>query len=496
MLGGVEASMAKKVALIGAVIGAALAAAACSSDDDSNNAPNVGGGSAGSGGGNAGSSGSAGTGGTIADAGEGGAGGAVETPEPPLHLGVSPPPTGTFVDARDSREYRWVELDGKRWMAENLDYELSEHDVETCVTDFEGLDVIERCDEYGRFYGWSAAHGQARVTDYIDNELPEASYQGICPAGWHLPSRQEWIALFDYVNGLAGFPAPDDFFGMFDYRGIGEPFRSTMGWDEPTGTNELGFDVLPYTESFLGSSASFWASDEYNTDAGQIVNFYDDSVYLETDFKVYRHSIRCIEGEPTQVFPLVEFPPPSNTTGTLTDARDGRTYATTTIGTQHWMAENLAYVAPSGSLCYAQQEDHCRLFGQLYDFATAQTVCPTGWHLPTPAEYQTMAEYVDAQTVMKGVSDTGYLNYEIADQLNSMSLWEYPPEMDPMFGFNVLPAGWMLDSQNSGAFPTEAHFWTASTDDEVLVSMDWTWFTIMPVIEGVQSSVRCLEDAP
>jgi hypothetical protein len=44
-----------------------------------------------------------------------------------------------------------------------------------------------------------------KLSDYIDSvETANGYYQGLCPDGWHLPQREEWDELFDYVNESCG----------------------------------------------------------------------------------------------------------------------------------------------------------------------------------------------------------------------------------------------------------------------------------------------------
>jgi len=61
-----------------------------------------------------------------------------------------------------------------------------------------------------------------------------------------------------------------------------------------------------------------------------------------------------------------------------------------------WMAQNLNWDAPAGSVCYGNDETNCATYGRLYDFETAKTACPSGWRLPVEGEEKLATyEYYD-----------------------------------------------------------------------------------------------------
>ena len=76
--------------------------------------------------------------------------------------------------------------------------------------------------------------------------------------------------------------------------------------------------------------------------------------------------------------------------GTMTDSRDKKSYRTIYIENETFMVDNLNY-ATSGSKCYLDAERYCGDdygYGRFYTWEQAQKACPTGWHLPSYAEYK------------------------------------------------------------------------------------------------------------
>lgn len=84
----------------------------------------------------------------------------------------------------------------------------------------------------------------------------------------------------------------------------------------------------------------------------------------------------------------VEEEPPMVSKNTFTDARDDQTYAVISIGIQTWMAGNLNYNAGAGSWCYENADANCRKYGRLYNWQSAISACPAGWHLPADADWK------------------------------------------------------------------------------------------------------------
>ncbi len=56
------------------------------------------------------------------------------------------------------------------------------------------------------------------------------------------------------------------------------------------------------------------------------------------------------------------------------------------------MAENLAYKVSGGCWAYANDESNVAEYGYLYDWETAQKICPSGWRLPTKKDFQAILD--------------------------------------------------------------------------------------------------------
>ncbi len=187
---------------------------------------------------------------------------------------------------------------------------------------------------------------------------------------------------------------------------------------------------------------------------------------------------------------IIAFSSFAQTKGTFKDSRDGKTYKTIKIGTQTWMAENLAYKTYDGSWAYNNSESNVSKYGRLYNWQIAKNVCPTGWHLPSDTEWTSLTNYLGGEAVAgeKLKSSTGWKLDEGKNYGNNMS------------GFNALPAGFR--SGNGGSFVDKgkySYFWSSTSEGS-----EYAWFRSLDYSGGEVDrdddnrtdgySVRCLRN--
>ena len=201
-------------------------------------------------------------------------------------------------------------------------------------------------------------------------------------------------------------------------------------------------------------------------------------------------------------------PPTTGETGTFTDSRDSKTYKWVKIGEQVWMAENLAYTGNDiqhitdnnewknnsdydGWCYYKNNETYGKTYGVLYQWEAAKTACPSGWHLPSDAEWTTLINYLggEKEAGEKLKSSTGWDLYRGKNYGNNMS------------GFNALPAGSYI-TFGGGSFLSmgkATSFWSSTPDGSDNAWERFLFYNYGGVDRDSRNrsigySVRCLRD--
>ena len=196
----------------------------------------------------------------------------------------------------------------------------------------------------------------------------------------------------------------------------------------------------------------------------------------------------------------------------FTDNRDGKKYKIVVIGSQTWMAENLNYNA-SGSKCGIDNVNAvsdantsiCDTYGRLYDWSTAVSACPTGWHLPSFAEWKALMRFVNnCSPYSNGCAEAGKL-------LKSVRGWWDDYIGEDRYGFSALPGGSASYDGNFNFFG--GGYWWSSTDEYnaddyfyadfdafvekaymLRISHDADFVAYDYNYKGVMYGIRCLQD--
>ena len=152
--------------------------------------------------------------------------------------------------------------------------------------------------------------------------------------------------------------------------------------------------------------------------------------------------------------------------GTFTDSRDSQEYGWVRIGTQVWMAENLNY-AVTGSKCVGESDasgtlvddgGRCATYGRLYNWETAQGVCPSNWLLSSVADWDKLFGYINSIS----------LYYVAGKFLKAKTGWHNCPgsgSCQDTYGFAALPGGYGRYSDGKFEFVGASGFWWVRSDD-------------------------------
>jgi uncharacterized protein (TIGR02145 family) len=181
---------------------------------------------------------------------------------------------------------------------------------------------------------------------------------------------------------------------------------------------------------------------------------------------------------------------------------------TVNIGSQVWMVKNLNCNI-SGSKCYNDDPANCTKYGRLYNWATAMAlppgcnsssctsqisakhkgICPSGWHIPSDAEWTTLIDNVGGSFIA-------------GTKLKAASGWNSHmgvPSGTDEFNFSALPGG-NSDSVGSFDYVGDGGDWWGATETDADNAYRWSMHYSYERVHRSNShksyllSVRCLQN--
>ena len=239
---------------------------------------------------------------------------------------------GKLKDDRDGQTYRTVKIGDQWWMAENLNYAYLEPTKTLDSSSFCYDNDPENCNQYGRLYLFSAAVDSAGLFSSdaegcgygtecpFDHIVPkiykgysdtasslEQPIRGVCPEGWHVPTVDEFVIMFESMGGKS------DENHYWEWENV--DLKSTSGWREKyNGTDSFGFSAYPAGEwskpsnrddpifSSLGSAAQFFTTSTKNPSLSDDGRTYILVIWLSgnmAEFTYYwknsAQSVRCVK---------------------------------------------------------------------------------------------------------------------------------------------------------------------------------------------------------
>jgi uncharacterized protein (TIGR02145 family) len=131
--------------------------------------------------------------------------------------------------------------------------------------------------------------------------------------------------------------------------------------------------------------------------------------------------------------------------GTYFDTHSRKSYKIVKIGNQVLMAENFAKNPNTGnSWAYEDNELNADKYGYLYDWETAKSVAPKGWHLPTREEWENVWH------TLGGEEKVVYNQLKLGGES----------------GFECLFAGLRTTQKIYNSLGASAQFWSSSAVDD------------------------------
>ena len=213
----------------------------------------------------------------------------------------------------DGNLYGTVLIGDQCWMAENLkttkfadgtSIPLGSSTSSTTAYRYNPNNSSSNVSTYGYRYNWTAAmHGAS------SSEANPSGVQGICPDGWHLPSKVEWTQLKNYISSQSQYQCGGT------STNIAKSLASKTGWNSstttcavgntPSNNNSTGFGALPAgyysssnSDTYFHTRADFLSATSESNGICLLLLMYNNSSALSVNRNGgLGFSVRCVRDE-------------------------------------------------------------------------------------------------------------------------------------------------------------------------------------------------------
>lgn len=176
---------------------------------------------------------------------------------------------------------------------------------------------------------------------------------------------------------------------------------------------------------------------------------------------------------------------------TFTDQRDMQEYYIVEIGSQTWFAQDLVYNT-NDTGCFENYGAQGDYLGILYNWYSASTACPTGWHLPSDSEWKTLEKYIGMNDIE--ADKTGWRGMGEGEELKSTCGWFFNDGGNDSYRFTAMP-----NNKGFSEYGDSNVWWsdTEGADNTVFVrglSHGSDKINRMILSKEYKNSVRCVKD--
>jgi uncharacterized protein (TIGR02145 family) len=198
-------------------------------------------------------------------------------------------PTELLTDM-EGNSYKTVTIGSQVWMAENL--------KTTKFVDGSDIPLIEDASSWGNLttpgYCWYNNDPLTFKEPYgaLYNDFTVATGK-LCPTGWHVPEKEEWQKLRDYLGDSIQAGA------KLKEPGTAHWLSPNKGADNSSGFTALGAGLRYFEGTFasINSFTSFWSATAISTDDEWYCGLYFGDTAFIIDHRNRKHgfSVRCLK---------------------------------------------------------------------------------------------------------------------------------------------------------------------------------------------------------